>query len=452
MKQPIPTEFRPLIPLYITLFLEAMGSGMMAAVLTVVARDDLGLSNFQLGTVFSCYNAAQIVGSVIMGHFADLVRRKYVMMFTLTWVGCGYILTGFSRSFTWLIVSRTVTGLCGGSFSIGSAILTANIEPDILPFAIGRLATAASLGFAIGPLISSAMTAIWDIDHNSPFYLRRVYFFVIAGIYFSAALTVSRLTAKLSCPSRMNTNLSKRNLPEGSVSPGLCLIWSSRFFSTSAVTTVYVTQGYMWREYFDFNAIQINLMFAGSGVVVSAIQGIVFPFLVKRIGFHSSLLTGISCIAVACAALGPLTVFTQLLSLHVMCLLVFWFGVACMEPGTVVAVSRHLKQSIESFSGKRPLHTGLAMGITSAMKYAASLSIPPLAGHLYDKHRYVAHYLGGGIACLGIIAVVIAARVYQSNAKRITVTDEEKIEENSLGETTETTIQNPEEEQRSTAV
>jgi MFS family permease len=208
----------------------------------------------------------------------------------------------------------------------------------------------------------------------------------------------------------------------------------------------------MWREYFDFNAIQINLMFAGSGVVVSAIQGIVFPFLVKRIGFHSSLLTGISCIAVACAALGPLTVFTQLLSLHVMCLLVFWFGVACMEPGTVVAVSRHLKQSIESFSGKRPLHTGLAMGITSAMKYAASLSIPPLAGHLYDKHRYVAHYLGGGIACLGIIAVVIAARVYQSNAKRITVTDEEKIEENSLGETTETTIQNPEEEQRSTAV
>ena len=457
MKRLIPNEFHPLIPLYITMFLEAVGSGLVAAVLTVIARDDLGCSNFQLGIIFSCYNAAQIIGSVIMGHFADVVRRKYVLMFTLSWVGCGYILTGFSRSFAWLLVSRTVTGLCGASFSIGSAILTANIDADRLPFAIGRLATAASLGFAIGPLISSALTAIWDINMSSPFYLRRMYFFVISGVYFIAAFTASRLNSKLSCPSKMATTSNNRKHPEGCVTAGLCLIWSSRFFSTSAVTTVYVTQVYMWREYLDLDSIQISFMFAGSGIAVSAFQGIVFPFLVKRIGFHSSLITGIACIAVGCAAIGPITVYTQFISLHVVCLVIFWFGVACMEPGTIVAVSRHLKQSVARFTSgtpKRPLHTGLAMGITSAMKYAASLSIPPLAGHLYDHHRVVAHYMGAGIACIGVTVVLVAARVYHHTASCIPKLAEEKVEESCSVEdqTTETTVQQPEEEAKFNAV
>lgn len=399
-------EIKPLVPLYVTMFLEAVGSGLVASILNVVARDDLGCSNMQVGIIWSSYNAALIIGSLVVGYFSDIVRRKYVLMLTLFWVGCGYIVTGFAASFEWFLVSRVLTGLCGGSFSIAASILTANLTPERLPFGIGRLATVASLGFAIGPLISSAITAIWHVNSSSPLYIQRLYFFVTSFVYAIAALSASRLRASLTCPSTVVNHSAHR----GSVTTGLCLIWSSRFFSTCAVTAIYVTQVYMWREYLNLGRIEISLLTTASGLAVSLGQGFGFPFLVKKIGFHFALTLGIFCIAIACAAIGPVTVYSGLTSLHIICLLVFWFGVACMEPGTVVAVSRHLKKS--SQSGSRSLHTGLAMGITSAMKYAASLSIPTVAGLLYDRHRELVYYISAGICSIGVIVVLLAGRSY----------------------------------------
>ena len=436
-------EIRPLIPLYGTMLLEGVGSGLVASILNVVARDDLGCSNMQVGIVWSSYNAALILGSLVMGYFSDIVRRKYVLIVTLFWVGCGYILTAFSASYQWFLVSRIVTGLCGGSFPIAASILSANLSGEFLPFGIGRLATVSSLGFAIGPLISSAITAIWNVDSSSPFYIQRMYFFVAAGVYAVAALSASRLRASLTAPSRTIPSDSQRSGGhDGCITKGLCLIWSSRYFSTSAVTAIYVTQVYMWREYLELNRIQISLMTMASGLVVSIGQGFGFPYLVKRIGFHQALLSGISCIAIACVAIGPVTVYTRSVGVHVVCLVVFWLGIACMEPGTVVAVSRHLRQSKIYLEARWPIHTGFAMGITSAMKYAASLSIPTLAGLLYDNHRELVYYVGAAICSLGIIAVVSAWRLYESKSTPVSPNGKQE-EETTNSVYDDTTVDGP---------
>lgn len=421
-------DIRPLLPLYVTMFLETVGSGLVASVLGVVARDDLGCSTMQVGIMWSSYNAALILGSLVMGHFSDFVRRKYVLMVTLLWVGGGYILTGFSDSFEWLLISRIVTGLCGGSFSVAASILTANLSSEVLPMAIGRLATCASLGFAVGPLLSSAITAIWNVDTTSPFYLQRLYFFVTAFVYVLAALTASRLQGSLTCPSRMKTVERSR---DGQITRSLCLVWSSRYFSTCAVTGVYVTQVSMWREYLGFDRIYISLLTTASGLAVSIVQAFVFPVLVARIGFHQALLIGISFISLSCALIGPLTVIYGSMVFHIVCLCLFWFGVACMEPGTVVAVSRHLKQSSLFPSTRRDLHTGLAMGITSAMKYAASLSIPTVAGLLYDHHREVVYYVLSGVSFVGLIVVLAAWRLFTA---RVSETVEKQSSDDSTTE------------------
>jgi MFS family permease len=419
-------DIKPLIPLYIAMLIEAVGSGLIASVLNVIARQDLGCTNLEIGIIWSCYNAALILGSVIMGHFADLVRRKYVLMVTLSWVGCGYILTGFADSFEWLLASRIVTGLCGGSFSIAASILTANFSSEVLPMAIGRLATAASAGFAIGSLLSSALTAIWGIDGSSPFYIQRLYFFVAAGVYAIAALAASRLNASLTCPSRMNT---QRKLKEGHITRGLCFIWSSRFFSTCAVTAIYITQSSIWTDYMNFSRVEISLLTTASGLAVSIVQGYVFPKVVGRVGFHLSLLSGIGLIALACAVIGPVTVLYKSLPLHLVCLGIFWIGVAFMEPGTVVAVSRHLKQSAVTLRAnvkkRMELHTGLAMGVTSAMKYTASLAIPPLAGKLYDNHRELVYYVSSGIALFGVVVVIAAWCIFDKINASVTHLEKE---------------------------
>ena len=162
-------DLRPLVPLYIVMFLDSIGSGI-ATILTVVAKQDLGCSNFQVGMIWTGFNTAQIIGSITMGYLSDRIRRKYVLAVALGWIGAGYIFTAFASSFNLFLISRIFTGLCGGSFPIIAAIMSTQLSGDRFAFAIGRLGTVASLGFAIGPLLSGAMTAIFGINpQTSPF-------------------------------------------------------------------------------------------------------------------------------------------------------------------------------------------------------------------------------------------------------------------------------------------
>jgi len=95
-----------------------------------------------------------------------------------------------------------------------------------------------------------------------------------------------------------------------------------------------------------------------------------------------------------------------------------------MEPGAPVAVSRHLGQSKQRFepscSNKRlRIHTGFAMGMTSAMKYAASLAVPMAAGYVFDHYNVTTYYMSGGIAFAGVVSVGFAWKLFISNEQPI---------------------------------
>jgi hypothetical protein len=71
------------------------------------------------------------------------------------------------------------------------------------------------------------------------------------------------------------------------------------------------------------------------------------------------------------------------------------------------------------------LHTGLAMGVTSAMKYTASLAIPPLAGKLYDNHRELVYYVSSGIALFGVVVVIAAWCIFDKINASVTHLEKE---------------------------
>ena len=424
----ISDEIRPLVPLYVTMFLEAMGSGLVASIINVVARNDLGCTGTQVGIIWTGFYLAQVVGSIGSGYLSDRIRRKFVLMISLLWAAAGYTMTAFADSFEWFLVSRIFTGFYGGFSSVAIAILSANLPIDRLPTAIGRLGTVMSLGFAIGPLISTAISAIWGVEKVSPYYVRQLYFFVAALVYVVASFCASRM-------SRQITPEASRFLREssgGQLTPGLIFVWTSRLFSTCGVTAIYVTQVLLWQDYFSLQRVFVILMTTASGLVVSVVQGLVFPALESRIGFHASLTFGISLIAIANCLIAPFA-WTQSFPLHFCCLLLFWTGIGCMEPGTSVAVTRHLK-SAHAICGTPSectkcvpchvckgwtIHAGLAMGVTSSMKYVAALAVPALAGFLYDQHGVLMYFFAAGLSALGIVAVSLAWIYYNKQMVRL---------------------------------
>jgi MFS family permease len=417
-------DLRPLVPLYIVMFLDSIGSGI-ATILTVVAKQDLGCSNFQVGMIWTGFNTAQIIGSITMGYLSDRIRRKYVLAVALGWIGAGYIFTAFASSFNLFLISRIFTGLCGGSFPIIAAIMSTQLSGDRFAFAIGRLGTVASLGFAIGPLLSGAMTAIFGINpQTSPFYLQRLYFFVAAIVYWIACVLALRVSSSLT----PNHSAELKEKSHGSLTAGLVLVWLSRFFATCGVTTVYVTQVFLWDSLLGLSRIAIELTVTASGVTVSLVQGFLFPYLIaKTKSCHGPLALGILLIAVSNAIIGPITL-TKCLPLHYCCLVIFWAGIGLMEPGAPVAVTRHLEKSRNISTNRPRIHTGFAMGMTSAMKYAASLAIPMAAGYLFDHHNIVVYYMASGIAVLGFISVCLAWKLYLRNDEELVLKNDPSFE------------------------
>ncbi len=419
-------DLLPLLPLYLVMFLDSIGSGIVT-ILSIVAKQDLGCSNFQVGMIWTGFNTAQIVGSISMGYLSDRVRRKYVLAITLAWIGTGYVLTAFANSFTLFLMSRIFTGLCGGSFPIIAAILSSQVSSERFPVAIGRLGTVASLGFAIGPLLSGAMTAIFDINPvSSPFYIQRLYFFVAALVYWTACALALFVPGHLT-PAQSSLNL--KQVSTGCLTSGLALVWLSRFLATCGVTAVYVTQVFLWDGFLGLSRVAIELTVTASGLTVSAVQGFLFPWLVCRTkSCHGPLALGIILIAVSNTIIGPITL-TGSLPFHYCCLVLFWVGIGLMEPGAPVAVTRHLEQSkrIISSGSKRPqIHTGFAMGMTSAMKYAASLAIPMAAGYVFDHYNVITYYMSGGIAFAGVISVGFAWRKFIKREQTIESTHAEE--------------------------
>lgn len=402
-------DLRPLIPLYIAMFLEAVGSGIVASVLTVVAREDLGCTGVQTGIILSSYNAGLMLGSVTVGYISDRMERQHVLVMTLLWMGGSYLFTAFASSFELFLASRIITGICGGAYPIAASILSSTLSTESLPKAVGRLGSMTSLGFAVGGFVSTAINAIWDVNTDSPYYIQRMYFFVTTVVYITAALVASRVSRGLT---EAEINQERRsNLGGGPVTLGLVLIWVSRICSTAAVVSVYVTQVDLWRGYLGLARVAISLIMTASGIAVSLTQWFLYPWLVGKLGFHGALGFGIGLIGAACAAIGPAT-GNYLTSLHVICLVVFWVGIACMEPGTPVAVTHHLKRP-PAPKRRWTVHPGSAMGITSAMKYGASLVFPPLAGFLFDNHSFLVYYCFSAVAFLGLMCVLLASRIYE---------------------------------------
>lgn len=396
-------------PLYVTMFLAATASGLVASVASVVARNDLGCSGTQVGIIWTGFYAAQLVGSIGSGYLSDRVRRKYVLMGSLLWAALGYTVTGFADSFEWFLACAILTGFHGGFSSVAIAILSVTLPSEKLAKTIGRLGTVMSLGFAVGPLISTAISAIWGVEKISPKFVRQLYFFIAAFLYVVASVCASRISGKL------NEAVRNSCAGGGRLTPGLILVWTSRLFSTCGVTAIHVTQVLLWQDFFGLNRVCITLMASASGLVVATVEGLLFPALVSRVGFHAALTFGISSIVLTNCLLPPVA-WTGNFAPLFCCLLVFWTGFGCMGPGTSLAVTRHLKSAMNESSPAGTVRPGLALGINSSMKFTAALAVPALAGFLYDQHGPLMYLFAAGLSSMGVVAVSAAWVCYNRNS------------------------------------
>jgi len=119
---PKPSPHSILGPVYLCVLIDSLGLGLVIPILPYYALQ-FGATPLQLGLVMAAYSAAQMVGATVMGWASDRVGRPATLLASLLGSAGAFFLAGFANSIEFLIMSRAVGGIMGGSIPVAHAFI-----------------------------------------------------------------------------------------------------------------------------------------------------------------------------------------------------------------------------------------------------------------------------------------------------------------------------------------
>ena len=150
---PVLGGLAPAIALALTMFVEAVGYGLVAPTLPFLART-AGAGEAQIGFLVGLYAA---VGLLVGIPFSTLASRYGRRVLVLIGLGCLTVASlGFvvAPTYVWLVVARFAQGLGATAIWVGALTIAADLTPDdSMGRSLSWITGSWSLGFVVGPAL-----------------------------------------------------------------------------------------------------------------------------------------------------------------------------------------------------------------------------------------------------------------------------------------------------------
>lgn len=170
-----------LIPvLIITIIVDVMGAGLVFPIMPSLFFDNAcvtfgdpggNFQNWYYSIALACWPLGLLIGCPIIGELSDKYGRKIILMVALFTTFVSYILSAYaiySHHYLLFVASRFICGLAGGAFEIAQAAVIDVSTPEDKSKNLGYITMAASLGFVVGPVVTSFVSTM-NISHTIPF-------------------------------------------------------------------------------------------------------------------------------------------------------------------------------------------------------------------------------------------------------------------------------------------
>src|SRR5438270_4101904 len=108
--------------LFLTVFIDLIGFGMVIPFLSFYARE-YGASGTTVGAVVGIYSIMQFFFAPVWGRVSDRIGRRPVILVSLTASCIGYFLFGVAHSLAVLFVSRIIAGIGGANIGTAQAYI-----------------------------------------------------------------------------------------------------------------------------------------------------------------------------------------------------------------------------------------------------------------------------------------------------------------------------------------
>ncbi|HEU4402279.1 MAG TPA: MFS transporter [Candidatus Polarisedimenticolia bacterium] len=139
--------------LALTMFVEAVGYGVVAPTLPFLARQ-AGAGETRIGFLVGLYAAVGLLVSIPFGVLANRHGRRTLILVGLACLAVASLGYVVAVSYPWLLVARCVQGLGASAIWVGSLTVAADLTPSAsMGRALSLITGSWSLGFVVGPAL-----------------------------------------------------------------------------------------------------------------------------------------------------------------------------------------------------------------------------------------------------------------------------------------------------------
>jgi len=382
-------ERSPLFVLFLTVFVDLVGFGIVIPVLPLYA-ENFHATPIAIGWLTGIYSGMQIIFTPILGKLSDRFGRRPVLLVSIAGTAAGFALMGLGHSLTLLFAARILAGITGGNISIPQAYIADVTAPEKRSHAMGMIGAAFGLGFTFGPLIGGLMSRI---SYSAPF-------FFAAGLAVANALLVYFVLPE-SLPrehrAKPHEQASITEVFRHGRGSMFALVIATYFFLVAGFAMMTALFALFTEKRFGYDARANGYVFGFIGIVSVIVQGGLIGRLVKTFGEVALTRAGM-VLTVLSLALLPMSDSLPIL-------LLACAGLACGSGIASPPLNGLASQMIErNWQGR-------ALGILQSAGSSARLLGPLLGGWLlmFDLQKPLHEYgrtpflVGAGICFIGAI-------------------------------------------------
>lgn len=291
---------KPLIVIFATIALDAVGIGLVFPILPRLLEDVTHAGDVApyIGVMSSLYAVMQFTFAPVLGALSDRLGRRPVLLVSLGGAAINYGVMALAPQLWMLFVGRAIAGLTSANMSVATAYITDISSEDQRARRFGLFNAMFGIGFIVGPVIGGLLG-----DHGV-----RLPFVAAALLNAGNLLLAWFVLPESRAPAREKIDLALLNplrpLRWLLAMKGLVPV-TVVFFILSAGGEVYGTCWSLWgQDAFHWNGLWIGLSLGAFGLCQSLAQALLPGPAVRLLGERGAVLAGLTgaCIALVVMA------------------------------------------------------------------------------------------------------------------------------------------------------
>jgi len=386
----------PLVVLFLTVFIDLMGFGIVIPLLPLYA-ERMHASASAAGSLIGIYSFMQLLFAPVWGALSDRVGRRPVLLVSLTASALSYLLLANAWSVSMLFFARVLAGVAGANIPVAQAYIADVTSGSDRARGMGLIGAAFGLGMVLGPAVGAGLALLGP---------RMPEWFAAGLCLANVAIAAYRLPESLPPAARRDASfvhpLSPAALRNVVGRPGAVALLAVFFFMTLGFAVLEGNFSYAAHDY-GYTASEVGMLWLYMGAVAVVVQGWLVGRLARRLPESLLIIIGTLALVVGFVWIPYAGAVGKLLG----------------ALGLVIAGQGLASPSLSSLISKTSAaHAhGEALGIAQSLSAGARFVGPSAGGVLLDRVNVRAVFLAAaGCATIALAMTMLAPRASAESA------------------------------------